>query len=593
MTYGNKTKRTLSALLIIGMLAPAFMILSTPKKTKAGVVSCAASIISIVSDLFKKVPKPAGAPVADVTTQGNTGETASNTKRTKKLQQKQMLDNCLKEVKKEMLKGIALRLINKMTQSTVNWINGGFQGKPLFIENSKSFFTDIKKNEVKNFINLVAYDPVKFPFGKNYALGLINETKNTFESNAQYTLSKYTNDAAFLESCRNDFNTCGFDGMLMNIVFPQNNSLGYQIAANEELSKRMTGPGSKVQKIKDDIQNGMGFMSPQVCKSNPNWNEDKLKQGLPNNEKPPYNPPDRFDPAYQADPQTYLDDKNAYDTQWNAQVANLQSGFQKKYGCPEGPAVTTPGSVAADQIMTALSSKQRQGELAIALGNSLSNIFDALLNQLMDKGLNSLTKAVVSLPDLTIDDFNEFGPVSGNYLGNPPLSFDAEMSVNVSINGGTATLSDIDILVDGDLTQPNTKKTYSVGKHIVSATGPNGYGMTMGGDCAADGSINLVLATSKVCDVNFDSNTVARLTVRAVVINDSGGFLTAAMVRLFVDGNPRTNDIEYFYSPGLHTVSQSPLPGYRSIISGDCAPDGSITLAPNDTKTCVIFNNDI
>src|SRR3990167_778767 len=59
----------------------------------------------------------------------------------------------IKEFAKDILKQIIMtvqkRLLAEMTKSTINWINTGFHGSPLFVENPKSFFTDIVKSEVK------------------------------------------------------------------------------------------------------------------------------------------------------------------------------------------------------------------------------------------------------------------------------------------------------------------------------------------------------------------------------------------------------------------------------------------------------------
>src|SRR5207247_2939399 len=44
---------------------------------------------------------------------------------------------------------------------------------------------------------------------------------------------------------------------------------------------------------------------------------------------------------------------------------------------------------------------------------------------------------------------------------------------------------------------------------------------------------------------------------------------------------------------GLLTATEVPDPGYTaSAWGGDCAPNGTITLAPGDNKTCTITNDD-
>src|SRR3989344_6594425 len=58
-----------------------------------------------------------------------------------------------KDVLKQIVMTIEKRLLAQMTKSTINWINKGFHGSPLFVENPNSFFRDIAKSEIKNFID--------------------------------------------------------------------------------------------------------------------------------------------------------------------------------------------------------------------------------------------------------------------------------------------------------------------------------------------------------------------------------------------------------------------------------------------------------
>lgn len=84
-----------------------------------------------------------------------------------------------------------------------------------------------------------------------------------------------------------------------------------------------------------------------------------------------------------------------------------------------------------------------------------------------------------------------------------------------------------------------------------------------------------------------------KLTVIKTVINDNGGTKVVSNFPLFVDGNPVTSGVQAIIStPGTHTVSETNQTGYTGAIGGDCAANGSITLAPGDVKTCTIINDD-
>ena len=46
---------------------------------------------------------------------------------------------------------IAKMLLQKLTMSTVNWINSGYDGSPSFIQDADKFFSDIAKTEILQF----------------------------------------------------------------------------------------------------------------------------------------------------------------------------------------------------------------------------------------------------------------------------------------------------------------------------------------------------------------------------------------------------------------------------------------------------------
>ena len=119
MTLKNiLAQKLISCLLIIAILSPAgFVLFSIPQKTNAylGVAD-----LTIVNDPVDSVPTLL-MTIRDV----------------------------VRAVLKALLEKIARNLLDKMTQSTVNWINNGFQGKPLFLEQPGNFVKDIVKGELK------------------------------------------------------------------------------------------------------------------------------------------------------------------------------------------------------------------------------------------------------------------------------------------------------------------------------------------------------------------------------------------------------------------------------------------------------------
>lgn len=89
------------------------------------------------------------------------------------------------------------------------------------------------------------------------------------------------------------------------------------------------------------------------------------------------------------------------------------------------------------------------------------------------------------------------------------VSFIPEIGISVVIvndNSGTATTADIELVFDSATTSGATTSS-SVGAHSVGATSLSGYDRTIGGDCAADGTITLAAGDSRHCVVSYDDTS--------------------------------------------------------------------------------------
>ena len=339
--------------------------------------------------------------------------------------------NELRFVLNQIAKSVARKALTELTKGTVNWINSGFHGKPLFLENPDSFFRDITKFEIRNLVDIFGRDPLRFPYGRQVSLNFIDAYKRQLDVNAAYSLSNVIRDEAYLSNYRNNFNIGGWNGLFLHTQYPQNNAIGFQMLANEELARRIDAgptPNNEIGKVQDLLQQGQGFLSPQVCRSNPSLVQN------------PYNPPtfefdedppiadnykttvSRKDPASglyvqetTVDPKYFLD-QSAY----NSRKGIAQVAWTNQNTCTGGWANTTPGYVAASQVTRALGSNFSQTELGAALGGSLSAIFDALLNKLVNPGggLNALASKRNALPE-NEDNWDYLGNTLGSPDDNP------------------------------------------------------------------------------------------------------------------------------------------------------------------------------
>src|SRR3989344_3772854 len=263
----KKVQKFISAFLVISVMAPSIFFLSTPRKANAflglGDINLE-SVGEIISDIGTGIYQAGEWALKKI---GVGAEVTSSTTAVKTWYQ---------EILKQVLMAIARRALQEITKSTVNWINTGFHGSPLFIENPDSFFKDIVKSEVKTAIDLVGYDSVRFPYGRDFAINTINAYKQTAENNLAYSLSKVMTDPVQLYNYQHNFNVGGWNAFLVNTQYPQNNYLGFQMLMNENLAGRVSSSptsNNAITKVKETVQQGMGFLSPQACPSNPEYDK--------------------------------------------------------------------------------------------------------------------------------------------------------------------------------------------------------------------------------------------------------------------------------------------------------------------------------
>src|SRR3989344_750482 len=342
----NKTiQKFTSSLIIIFMLMPAVFLSFGPRQAEA--------------------VNPVGVPTNDFTVQIIGWKTIA------------------KEVWKQLMMSLARRLINKVTQSTINWINSGFHGNPLFLENPQSFFKDIAKYEVRNLVDTFGYDSRRFPFGRDFALNIIDSYRRQLEDNAEYTLSKVINDPLLLERYRNDFNVGGWNGFLINTQYPQNNYLGFQMLATEELARKVQGLSQTAgEKVQTALAQGQGFLSPQMCQTNDKYNNLHNEFNAPTFNTGKWEKENPFNPPACEGLECLSSDAN-YEEEYKAKEAAAIKAWNDPKGanganvCPprrdgsSGLANTTPGTVVANQIIQSVQNPTTLKQLAVNSGSTI------------------------------------------------------------------------------------------------------------------------------------------------------------------------------------------------------------------------------
>ncbi len=183
-----------------------------------------------------------------------------------------------------------------------------------------------------------------------------------------------------------------------------------------------------------------------------------------------------------------------------------------------------------------------------------------------------------------------FGTLTEVAASTPPKLTVTKVVVNN--NGGTKVVGNFDIKVGAASVTSGVQNSYTAGTYTVGEVADSGYAATISGNCAANGSITMSDNNVYSCTITND-DIAPKLTVTKVVVNDDGGTKVVGNFTVQLDASTVTSGTQNTTTIGAHTVSEIADAGYTGTISGDCAANGSITLALGDVKTCTITNDDI
>ncbi len=202
-------------------------------------------------------------------------------------------------------------------------------------------------------------------------------------------------------------------------------------------------------------------------------------------------------------------------------------------------------------------------------------------------------------PWLTTSDIVN-GPCDGPF---PTLTLEKTV---VNDNGGTALDTDWTLSAGGPTPISGTEGSGTVtnapvtpGTYDLSESGgPSGYTASSyscvknGGQPVSGNSITLATGDTAICTITND-DIQPKLTVTKTVVNNNGGTKVIGDFPLFVDATGVASGVQNGFDAGAHTISETNQVGYAGTIGGDCAPNGSITLAPGQVANCTITNDDV
>ncbi len=161
--------------------------------------------------------------------------------------------------------GLAKMILKSMTQSILNWINSGFQGKPAFVTDLKQFMRDRIDQTVGEYIyNDPALNFLCSPFQLDVKIALATSYQQSahdgFGSKAQCTLSQVTDNVeGFLNG---SFSEGGWNSWFELTQNPVNTPTGAYLAAESEMYARIIDEQGNTIK---ELDWGDGFLSFKVC----------------------------------------------------------------------------------------------------------------------------------------------------------------------------------------------------------------------------------------------------------------------------------------------------------------------------------------
>lgn len=347
---------------------------------------------------------------------------------------RQLMDDATKKATSDRVEqcfnGIAITLarnqLTAMTRYTVNWVNSGFKGDPMYVRNITSLTNSMERNVLETGIDILNNEAQKaFPYGRDFSRSLVTSYKTGgVKYGATNFLDSLTSDlGAFVTDPRsyypeelldetplersrrvnyafsNDFATGGWNGWLGLTQREQNNPLGFTMLASQYLSDQKQ---QKIEETKQDLLVNDGILSQKRCTKWKLYGDDGK-------------------PLISEDIDIWSDDylsKDIFVYSTNKKNAKDQ--------CVQEETVT-PGSLIKDKVSTYLNSPERQLELADTINESLNALFTALIARFQNQGLSSLSSEdyAFSNPNMGVgygsnsfDDIDMFGETTSSGYTN-------------------------------------------------------------------------------------------------------------------------------------------------------------------------------
>ncbi|MFN4181283.1 MAG: hypothetical protein ACK4FA_01115 [Candidatus Paceibacteria bacterium] len=213
-------------------------------------------------------------------------------------------DTCLKSIGRMVVK----MMLQKITLSTVQWIQTGAHGGPAFVQNTGKFFRDIAKEEVLQFglelnfgadcqavwsgdilgtsgsTNIDSTSDCVSPYAKSWFKSQAQAFNKKFTDNARYSLNELiaeTTPQYTGASFHADFSAGGWNAWNALTSVPANNPVGFGLLAEAELSARLAGTQkSTAEQIQESLEQSNGFLGDYRCADPEGTTKDQHRAAL-------------------------------------------------------------------------------------------------------------------------------------------------------------------------------------------------------------------------------------------------------------------------------------------------------------------------
>ncbi|MFA6340879.1 MAG: hypothetical protein WCX27_01390 [Candidatus Paceibacterota bacterium] len=407
----NLTKK-IALFIAVSILSTSSIFLLTPKKTNAFLGVGDVSVTSVVD-----ISDP-----GTVAFYGTAGTALSSiaAAQAKQLYAPSIWDIARKEgiepALSALAKDVARGLIQKIVESTVNWINTGFQGRPAFIADTDKFLLNSADQVVGemlfndpslNFLCQPFQLQVKLALGLGYSNQQFSKNISCTLTGASQNIQNAVKSGVLVNASVN--NTAWSEWL--SLTEPQNEPIGAYLATKAELDSRIK---AKQSAITAELSYGMGSLSYKKC--------DKVTYDAKGNVKS--TEPFVGSPFY---------------VETDVKAPFLKEGKDKTYTVIKNCTVKTPGSIITNMLGFKATSDLRTAELQAALGNGIDTVMQSLANEILKLAAEQLQEGVLGKGQATTD----YKSALNNLSGQIQSTFNTQME-NISTGQTNSTFNSYD-----------------------------------------------------------------------------------------------------------------------------------------------------